>query len=79
MALHESKELTRGDLIFMVATLHGALVDPNIGDWEKRRVMAGTSFDISDEDMEAYEVGKKRYFDSGDFAAGDEEPGSPGT
>lgn len=76
MALHESKELTRGDLIFFIASLRGILVDPNVEDWEKRRVMVGTSFDISPEDDEAYEIAKKRYFDSGDFAAGDEE--SPG-
>jgi hypothetical protein len=76
VALHESKDLTRGDLIFFIASLRGILVDPNVEDWEKKRIMVGTSFDISDEDMEAYETAKKRYFDSGDFAAGDEESGT---
>ena len=71
--LHESSELTRGDLIFFIASLRGALVDPKIEDWEKRRVLAGTSFNISKDDDEAYDKGKKRYFDSGDFAVGDEK------
>jgi hypothetical protein len=75
VALHESKELTRGDLIFFVATLRGALVGPEMEGWERRRVLMGTSFDISPEDEEAYEAAKRRYYDSGDFEAGDVIPG----
>lgn len=59
----QSKNLTRGDLIFFIAKLHGAMVAPEMEPEEKAEIMKKTSFDISDEDDAGYEAGKKRYFD----------------
>jgi len=54
----ESKDVTRGQLIYMVAILRGALSDGEYSE-EKQIIIDKTSFDISDEDVPAYDEAKE--------------------